>query len=66
MIVDLEDAVAPGEKDSARLQVVEALSGLGFPAKQAEQAVDSVMAQQPDGDTATALRAALALLGKNR
>ena len=49
-----------------RDQVVEALAGLGFPVKQAEQALDQVLASQPEADTATALRAALALLGKNR
>ncbi|MGV9680858.1 Holliday junction branch migration protein RuvA [Nocardia sp. NPDC003482] len=49
-----------------RDQVIEALIGLGFPAKQAEPAVDGVLAEQPDLDTSKALRAALGLLGKNR
>ena len=33
-----------------RDQVVEALVGLGFPLKQAEQATDSVLAEHPDAD----------------
>ncbi|APE35795.1 Holliday junction DNA helicase RuvA [Nocardia mangyaensis] len=49
-----------------REQVVEALVGLGFPAKQAEQAVDAVLADQPAASTSVALRAALGSLGKNR
>ncbi|MEZ0339840.1 Holliday junction branch migration protein RuvA [Mycobacterium sp. pV006] len=44
--------------------VVEALIGLGFPAKQAEEATDKVLADQPEADTSTALRAALSMLGK--
>lgn len=49
-----------------RDQVAEALTGLGFPLKQAEKAVDMVLADRPDADNSTALRAALGLLGKNR
>jgi Holliday junction DNA helicase RuvA len=49
-----------------RDQVVEALLGLGFAVKQAEPAVDSVLADAPGLDTSKALRAALGLLGKNR
>lgn len=49
-----------------RDQVVEALIGLGFAAKQAEPAVDAVLAEHPDLDTSKALRAALGTLGKNR
>ncbi|MEV0027526.1 Holliday junction branch migration protein RuvA [Nocardia sp. NPDC050793] len=79
MVVELRDKVnlvpvqagPPGSAPApvltpVREQVVEALTGLGFPAKQAEQAVDTVLADQPAADTSTALRAALALLGKNR
>lgn len=44
--------------------VVEALIGLGFPVKQAEEATDKVLADQPEADTSTALRAALSMLGK--
>jgi Holliday junction DNA helicase RuvA len=49
-----------------RGSVVEALIGLGFAAKQAEQAVDGVLAENGDSDTPTVLRRALATLGKKR
>ena len=49
---------------SIRGPVVEALVGLGFPAKQAEEATDKVLANDPEANTATALRAALSMLGK--
>lgn len=45
-------------------QVVEALTGLGFGLPAAERAVASVLADEPDADSAKALRASLALLGK--
>lgn len=79
MVVELRDKVAavptssgvPGAPPeqalgSVRDQVVEALVGLGFAAKQAEQATDSVLAADPDANTSVALRASLASLGKNR
>ncbi|MCW1957793.1 MAG: Holliday junction branch migration protein RuvA [Mycobacterium sp.] len=44
--------------------VVEALVGLGFPTKQAEEACDKVLAADPEATTSTALRAALSMLGK--
>ncbi|MGK8500242.1 Holliday junction branch migration protein RuvA [Nocardia asiatica] len=79
MVVELRDKVnlvpvpsgAPGSTSVAvgtpvRDQVAEALVGLGFAAKQAEQAIDAVLADQPTADTSAALRAALGLLGKNR
>ncbi|AQA24597.1 Holliday junction DNA helicase RuvA [Rhodococcus sp. PvR044] len=56
-------AVVPG---LVREQIVEALVGLGFPAKSAEQATDTVLAADPDASTSTALRSALSLLGKTR
>ena len=46
--------------------VVEALVGLGFAAKQAEEATDKVLAADHDANTSSALRAALSLLGKAR
>jgi Holliday junction DNA helicase RuvA len=46
--------------------VVEALVGLGFAAKQAEEAIDKVMANEPEATTSTALRSALSLLGKTK
>ncbi|CAM4069704.1 Holliday junction branch migration protein RuvA [Nocardia ninae] len=78
MVVELRDKVnlvpvqsgPPGTPTPVitpvREQVVEALTGLGFPAKQAEQAIDAVLAEQPAADTSVGLRAALNLLGKNR
>jgi Holliday junction DNA helicase RuvA len=53
-------------KAAIRSEVVEALAGLGFPAKQAEQAVDQVLAGDEAATTATVLRAALATLGRKR
>ncbi|KZF05150.1 Holliday junction ATP-dependent DNA helicase RuvA [Rhodococcus sp. EPR-157] len=49
-----------------RDQIVEALTGLGFPLKQAEDATDAVLAAQPDATTSAALRSALASLGKSK
>ncbi|MGS2805202.1 Holliday junction branch migration protein RuvA [Nocardia sp. MW-W600-9] len=77
MVVELRDKVnlvpvpagPPGAQvpvTPVRDQVTEALVGLGFPAKQAEPAVDAVLADQPTATTSAALRAALGLLGKNR
>ncbi|NMO05066.1 Holliday junction branch migration protein RuvA [Gordonia sp. TBRC 11910] len=45
-------------------QVTEALVGLGFPLASAEKAVAAVLAETPDADSATALRAGLSMLGK--
>ncbi|MEU4315402.1 Holliday junction branch migration protein RuvA [Nocardia sp. NPDC024068] len=78
MVVELRDKVnlvpvpdTPGAAPApvhtpVREQVLEALTGLGFPLKQAEPAVDAVLAEQPDAGNSTALRAALGMLGKNR
>lgn len=80
MIVELRDKVdaivsagnttivqsGSGTVDSVRDQIVEALTGLGFPAKQAEDATDSVLVESPDASTSAALRSALAYLGKSR
>ena len=49
-----------------RAMVVEALVGLGFPAKQAEDATDSVLALDDAATTSSALRSALSLLGKTK
>jgi len=49
-----------------RGSVVEALVGLGFPIKQAEQAVDGVLAGDGQANTSTVLRKALATLGGKR
>jgi Holliday junction DNA helicase RuvA len=45
---------------------VEALVGLGFAAKQAEDATDKVLATDTGATTSTALRSALSLLGKTK
>jgi len=51
---------------TVRGPVVEALVGLGFAVKQAEEATDKVLAADGDATTSTALRAALSLLGKSK
>lgn len=62
-----ETAAAPtGSLDSGQQDVVAALTGLGWPVKTAEKAVQQVFSEQPDLDTATALRAALQHLGGTR
>ncbi|KQB86498.1 Holliday junction branch migration protein RuvA [Corynebacterium lowii] len=60
----VESSTAIDAPTTAHPQVVEALMGLGFPEKQAQSAVEQVLAEQPDLDTAQALRAALAGLGR--
>ncbi|GAB3157592.1 Holliday junction branch migration protein RuvA [Amycolatopsis stemonae] len=60
---DVPAVTAPG---ALRAEVVEALAGLGFPAKQAEQAVDKVLADGDGHTTSSVLRAALATLGRKR
>ncbi|MHA6800526.1 Holliday junction branch migration protein RuvA [Bounagaea algeriensis] len=57
-------AVADGAQQQLRTEVAEALVGLGFSAKQAEQSVQAVL-DESDGeaDTATVLRRTLATLG---
>jgi Holliday junction DNA helicase RuvA len=57
-------AVAGGA--SVRDQVSEALVGLGFSLKQAEETVDAVLAADPDATTSVTLRTALSSLGKSR
>ena len=73
MVLELRDKIGavPGAGGSAaaighavRMPVVEALVGLGFAVKQAEEATDKVLAADPDANTQSALRAALSLLGK--
>jgi Holliday junction DNA helicase RuvA len=73
MVLELRDKVGalPGSGvvagavgHAVRTPVVEALVGLGFAAKQAEDACDKVLADDPDATTSSALRAALSLLGK--
>jgi holliday junction DNA helicase RuvA len=73
LVLELRDkVVAPDRTPVApavggpRTEVVEALLGLGFAAKPAEQAVDAVLAEQSAADAATLLRAALTRLGRSR
>ncbi|WP_370949073.1 Holliday junction branch migration protein RuvA [Amycolatopsis sp. cg5] len=60
------DGVSSAAPSAIRAEVVEALAGLGFPAKQAELTVDKVLSEQTDATTSTVLRAALATLGRKR
>lgn len=48
---------------AVRSPVVEALVGLGFALKQAEEATDKVLANEPEATQSTALRSALSMLG---
>lgn len=78
MVLELRDKVGAGvgatgaspgaavNGHAIRGPVVEALVGLGFAVKQAEEATDKVLATDHDATTAAALRAALSMLGKSR
>jgi Holliday junction DNA helicase RuvA len=76
MVLELRDKVgctgvsasgAPAVNGHAvRGPVVEALVGLGFAAKQAEEATDRVLGGDHGATTSSALRAALSLLGKTK
>ena len=61
-------AVSAGVPSSSgftvRAPVIEALIGLGFAQKQAEEATDKVLADDPEANQSVALRAALSMLGK--
>jgi len=72
LVLELRDKIGPMAPGGVALvgghairnPVVEALVGLGFAAKQAEEATDKVLAGDPDATTQSALRAALSMLGK--
>lgn len=73
MVLELRDkigAAAPAAENAiiggstVRGPVIEALVGLGFVAKQAEDAADKVLASDDAATTPSALRAALSLLGR--
>lgn len=71
MVLELRDkigapagAVATPNGSGVRQPVVEALVGLGFAVKQAEEACDRALAGDPEADTSNALRTALSMLGK--
>jgi holliday junction DNA helicase RuvA len=77
MVLELRDKIGPVGASSSggapavnghavRGPVVEALVGLGFAAKQAEEVTDNVLAGDHDATTSSALRAALSLLGTSR
>ena len=72
MVLELRDKVGPvssapglsiANGHAVRGPVVEALVGLGFAVKNAEEATDKVLANDPEANTSTALRAALSMLG---
>jgi len=72
LVLELRDKIGPVSPSpgvpvnghGVRGPVVEALVGLGFAAKQAEEATDKVLANEPEATTTTALRSALSLLGR--
>ena len=73
MVLELRDKIGavPGIAGGAsavghavRGPVVEALVGLGFAVKQAEEACDRVLIDEPDATTSAVLRSALSMLGK--
>jgi Holliday junction DNA helicase RuvA len=76
LIIELRDKVtaiasgtspiATGNGAGVRSSVIEALVGLGFAAKQAEQAVDGVLLENGGSDTSVVLRKALTTLGSKR
>jgi holliday junction DNA helicase RuvA len=73
MVLELRDKVGPvtaaapaANGHAVRGPVVEALTGLGFPVKQAEEATDRVLAGDGAATTSSALRAALSLLGTTK
>lgn len=74
MVLELRDKVGPSGATpgvaaggfGVRGPVVEALVGLGFSVKQAEDATDKVLVDEPEATTSNALRAALSLLGRTK
>ena len=73
LVLELRDKIGPVSPTggmvaalghAVRSPVVEALVGLGFAAKQAEEATDKVLAEDSEATTSSALRAALSILGK--
>jgi holliday junction DNA helicase RuvA len=74
IVLELRDKMGPVTSSGAaglnghsvRAPVVEALVGLGFAVKLAEEATDKVLANEPEATQSTALRSALSMLGNNR
>jgi holliday junction DNA helicase RuvA len=72
LVLELRDKVGPvgpaiglpaQNGHAVRGPVAEALVGLGFAVKQAEDTTDKVLANDPEANTSSALRAALSMLG---
>jgi Holliday junction DNA helicase RuvA len=73
MVLELRDKIgsagaarAAVNGHAVRGPVVEALVGLGFAVRQAEEATDKVLASDDGASTSSALRAALSMLGKTK
>lgn len=79
LVIELRDKIGPVSRPVAlsagpvavngnqvRGQVTDALVGLGFTARQAEQAVQAVLEEGEHGDTPAVLRSALSRLGRSR
>lgn len=74
LVLELRDKIGPVTASeggvvgghAVRAPVVEALVGLGFAAKQAEEVIDKVLADDPAINTSDALRTALSRLGKTK
>ncbi|ODU05388.1 MAG: Holliday junction DNA helicase RuvA [Pseudonocardia sp. SCN 72-51] len=74
LVLELRDKIgAVAASDGAvfsghavRAPVIEALIGLGFAAKQAEETTDKVLADAPDATTSEVMRTALIRLGKTK
>jgi Holliday junction DNA helicase RuvA len=71
MVLELRDKIGPvspvpaiANGHAVRGPVVEALVGLGFAVKQAEDATDKVLVNEPGASTSGALRSTLSMLGK--
>ncbi|WP_046321541.1 Holliday junction branch migration protein RuvA [Mycobacterium sp. UM_Kg1] len=74
LVLELRDKIGPVAASggavvsghAVRAPVIEALIGLGFAAKQAEETTDKVLADNPDASTSEVLRTALSRLGKTK
>ncbi|BBZ23404.1 Holliday junction branch migration protein RuvA [Mycolicibacter hiberniae] len=74
LVLELRDKIGPVAASGSavvsghavRAPVIEALIGLGFAAKQAEETTDKVLADNPDASTSEVLRTALSRLGKTK
>lgn len=74
LVLELRDKIGPVAASdgavfaghSVRAPVIEALIGLGFAAKQAEETTDKVLADAADATTSEVLRTALSRLGKTK